>query len=92
MKHISVKAKKINMINVACFHGQHFSCLTLNGIREAGSGLAEAFLHSLVITSSISLCFSIEFVSYFYQFGTQVKFRWSRDHNNRTAENAFSAP
>ena len=25
------------------------------------------------------------------QFGTQVKFRWSRDHN-RTAENAFSAP
>ena len=26
------------------------------------------------------------------QFGTQVKFRWSRDHNNRTAENAFSAP
>ena len=21
-----------------------------------------------------------------------VKFRWSRDHNNRTAENAFSAP
>ena len=27
-----------------------------------------------------------------FQFGTQVKFRWSRDHNNRTAENAFSAP
>ena len=26
------------------------------------------------------------------QFGTQVKFRWSHDHNNRTAENAFSAP
>ena len=26
------------------------------------------------------------------QFGTQVRFRWSRDHNNRTAENAFSAP
>ena len=26
------------------------------------------------------------------QFGTQVKFRWSRDHNNRPAENAFSAP
>ena len=26
------------------------------------------------------------------QFGTQVKFRWSRDHNNRTAENAFSTP
>ena len=26
------------------------------------------------------------------QFGTQVKFRWSRDHNNRTADNAFSAP
>ena len=26
------------------------------------------------------------------QFGTQVKFRWSRDHNNRTVENAFSAP
>ena len=25
------------------------------------------------------------------QFGTQVKFRWSRDHNNRTADNAFSA-
>ena len=26
------------------------------------------------------------------QFGTQVKFRWSRDRNDRTAENAFSAP
>ena len=26
------------------------------------------------------------------QFGTQVKFHWSRDHNNQTAENAFSAP
>ena len=26
------------------------------------------------------------------QFGTQVKFRMSRDHNNRTAENALSAP
>ena len=26
------------------------------------------------------------------QLGTQVKFRWSRDHDNRTAENAFSAP
>ena len=26
------------------------------------------------------------------QFGTQFKFRWSRYHNNRTAENAFSAP
>ena len=25
------------------------------------------------------------------QFGTQVKFRWSRDHNNQNAENAFSA-
>ena len=23
------------------------------------------------------------------QFGTQVKFRWSRDRNDRTAENAF---
>ena len=26
------------------------------------------------------------------QFGTQVRFCWSRDHNNRTAENAFSTP
>ena len=26
------------------------------------------------------------------QFGTQVKCRWSRDRNDRTAENAFSAP
>ena len=26
------------------------------------------------------------------QFGTQVKFRWSRDRNDRTAENAFFAP
>ena len=26
------------------------------------------------------------------QFGTQVRFRWSRDRNNRIAENAFSAP
>ena len=26
------------------------------------------------------------------QFGTEVKFRGSRDRNNRTAENAFSAP
>ena len=26
------------------------------------------------------------------QFGTQVKFCWSRDHNNWTAENAFSTP
>ena len=26
------------------------------------------------------------------QFGTQVKFRWSCDRNDRTAENAFSAP
>ena len=26
------------------------------------------------------------------QFGTQVRFCWSRDRNNRTAENAFSAP
>ena len=26
------------------------------------------------------------------QFGTQVKFRWSRDHNNRTTDNAFSGP
>ena len=26
------------------------------------------------------------------QFGTQVKFRWSRDCNNWTAKNAFSAP
>ena len=29
---------------------------------------------------------------YLFQFGTQVKFRWSRDRNDRTAENAFSAP
>ena len=28
----------------------------------------------------------------YIQFGTQVKFHWSRDHNNRTAENTFSAP
>ena len=28
----------------------------------------------------------------FKQFGTQVKFCWSRDDNNRTGENAFSAP
>ena len=28
----------------------------------------------------------------YIQFGTQVKFRWSRDRNNRTAENAFSTP
>ena len=34
-------------------------------------------------------CFRVQ---YTIQFGTQVKFRWSRDHNNRTAENAFSAP
>ena len=26
------------------------------------------------------------------QFGTQVKFRWSRDRDDRTAENAFSRP
>ena len=26
------------------------------------------------------------------QFGTQVKFRWSCDHNIRTADNAFSTP
>ena len=26
------------------------------------------------------------------QFGTQVRFRWSRDRKNRTADNAFSAP
>ena len=26
------------------------------------------------------------------QFGTQVKFRWSRDRNDRAAENAFSTP
>ena len=26
------------------------------------------------------------------QFGTQARFRWSRDRKNRTAENAFSAP
>ena len=26
------------------------------------------------------------------QFGTQVKFCWSCDRNDRTAENAFSAP
>ena len=26
------------------------------------------------------------------QFGTQINFRWSRDRNDRTAENAFSAP
>ena len=26
------------------------------------------------------------------QFGTHVKFRWSRDRNDLTAENAFSAP
>ena len=26
------------------------------------------------------------------QFGTQVKFRCSRDHNNRSEENAFSVP
>ena len=29
---------------------------------------------------------------YNIQFGTQVRFRWSRDRNNWTAENAFSAP
>ena len=29
---------------------------------------------------------------YSIQFGTQVIFRWSRDRNDRTAENAFSAP
>ena len=28
----------------------------------------------------------------YLQFGTQVKCRWSRDRNDRTAENAFSAP
>ena len=27
-----------------------------------------------------------------WQFGTQVRCRWSRDRNDRTAENAFSAP
>ena len=26
------------------------------------------------------------------QFGTQAKFCWSRDHNNRTAKNASSEP
>ena len=26
------------------------------------------------------------------QFGTQAKFRQSRNHNNQTAENAFSTP
>ena len=26
------------------------------------------------------------------KFGTQVKFRWSRDRNDRSAENVFSAP
>ena len=26
------------------------------------------------------------------QCGTKVKFRWSHDHNNRTAENTFSTP
>ena len=31
-------------------------------------------------------------VAIYVQFGTQVKFRWSRDRNNRTADNAFSAP
>ena len=31
-------------------------------------------------------------VPFTIQFGTQVKFRWSRDRNNGTAENAFSAP
>ena len=41
--------------------------------------------------------YTIVFISFSYrfsclQFGTQVKFRWSRDHNNRTADNAFSAP
>ena len=36
----------------------------------------------------------MEEIAYFYllQFGTQVKFRWSRDRNNRTVESAFSAP
>ena len=28
----------------------------------------------------------------FIQFGTQVKFCWSRDRNDRTSDNAFSAP
>ena len=28
----------------------------------------------------------------YLQFGTQVRFCWSCDRNNRTAENAFSAP
>ena len=27
-----------------------------------------------------------------HQFGTQVKCRWSRDRNDRTAGNAFSVP
>ena len=38
------------------------------------------------------LYMSAKGVHFVLQFGTQVKFRWSRDHNNRTAENAFSTP
>ena len=40
---------------------------------------------------NVLLC-ELDFIHEGEQFGTQVKFCWSRDCNNRTAENAFSAP
>ena len=43
-------------------------------------------MHSML---QMEFCWATNIIT---QFGTQVKFRWSRDHNNRTADNAFSAP
>ena len=81
------------MLNVATFlktavslsikQAKNYLVLTLVGFL-AHAGAADAF------TELIELTFERNKLP--VQFGTQVKFRWSRDHNNRTAENAFPRP
>ena len=63
--------------------------------------LSSTYFHYTSIVSEVhtlpSLCIRYHSLGHIdkisqFQFGTQVKFRCSREHNNRTAENAFSAP
>ena len=69
-----------NFSNILSRFGEYFSNFDFSLVV---SNPSRKFLTSLTISLTAKLL---------TQFGTQVKFRWSRDRNDRTAENAFSAP
>ena len=52
--------------------------------------LTKHTVHCILLLSKKVIIYSSDSLT--IQFGTQAKFRWSRDHNNQAAENAFSTP